>query len=282
MSYIQRICDLSRRGDMKTISDMMKGYYLDNKKHPWDKISKNILTFLQKELSNEKQSEILILVRAAIFGALDILSFGLIQEIATEDILNAFTKEEDWKLGRRNARNLCLDIADKLISERETRYLIPSALERDGFGFLNTRIEEARWEEFEKAKPTVVKGKLKLGKLEKSVIGSKFLREQMIMDTEIDANDEKAEALLEAYELQLVELEVDRSSRIKPSAPTEQITLNGKPVFENDEDEEKEEKTRKKTSKADQTPLTDFLSEEKKSSKTAKKRSTKKKGGRKK
>ena len=267
---------------MKTISDTMKGYYSDKKKHPWDKITKNIQTFLQKESSKDRQSEVLILMRAAVFGALDILSFGLVQEVATENILDAFTKEVDWKLGRRSARNLCLDVADKLIAKRNTRYLIPSALERDGFGFLNQRIDEAQWEEFKKAKPTAVKGKLNLSKLEKSVIGSKFLREQMIMETEIDKKDERAEALLEAYELQLVELEIDRSSRIKPSTQTEQITLNGQPVFDNDGDEEKEEKTRKRDSKEDQTPLTDFLSEDKKPTKTPKKKDSKKKGGRKK
>jgi len=267
---------------MKTISDMMKGYYADKKKHPWNLINKNIQNFLQKETSKEKQAEILILLRAAVFGALDILSFGLVEEVTTEDILNVFAKEENWKLGRRSARNLCLDIADKLIAKRDTRYLIPSALNRDGFGFLNSRIDEAQWEEFKKAKPTIVKGKLDLSKLEKSLIGSKFLREQMIMETKIDAKDERVNGLLEAYELQLVELEVDRSSRIKPSAPTEQITLNGQPVFENDEDDDKEERTRKKKSKADQTPLTDFLSEEKKPTTKSKRRGSKKRGGRKK
>lgn len=267
---------------MKTISDMMKGYYSDKKKHPWNKVNKNIQKFLLSESSKEKQSEVLILLRAAMFGALDILSFGLVQEVSSEDIINAFTKENDWKLGRRNARNLCMDIADKLISKRDTRYLIPSALERDGFGFLNPRIDEARWEEFKDAKPVIKKGKLNLSRLERSLIGSKFLREQMIMETELDAKDERAQALLEAYELQLVELEVDRSSKVKAPTPTEQITLNGQPVFEDEEDEDKEGKTRKKASKDDQAPLTDFLSEDKKPTKTAKKRNSKKKGGRKK
>ena len=265
---------------MKTIADLMKGYYSDKNAHPWHKAINNIQTFIKNESSNDKLSETLILMRAAVFGALDILSFGLVDDIATEDIIKAFTEEKKWELGRRSARNLCLDVADKLIEKGETRYLIPSALKRDGFGFLIQRIDEAQWEVFKKVKPKVIKGELNLTNLEKSVVGSKFLREQMIMETKMDAKDPRAEALLEAYELQLIEIEVDRSSRIKPPTHTEQVTLNGQPVLENEED--KEEKVKRKSSKSDQTPLTDFLVEEEKTIKTPKKKSAKGKGGRKK
>ena len=72
-------------------------------------------------------------MRAAVFGALNILSFGLVDKVATEDIIKAFTKQESWKLGRRSARNLCLDVADTLIEKGDTRYLTPSALKRDVF-----------------------------------------------------------------------------------------------------------------------------------------------------
>ncbi|MHA1613273.1 MAG: hypothetical protein ACTSYJ_00335, partial [Candidatus Thorarchaeota archaeon] len=263
-----------------TVASLIKGYYSDKNDNPWHKVSKNIQTFIKKESSKNKLSETLILLRAGVFAALDILSFGLIDEITTTDIIQAITAEDTWKLGRRSARNLCLDTADKLIEKGNTRYLTPSALKRDGFGFLIPRIEEVQWEKFKKAKPKVAKGGLNLSKLEKSVIGSKFLREQMIMETKIDAKDPRIETLLEAYELQLVEIEINRSSRIKPPAPTEQITLNGQPVF--DEDEDKEEKIKRKTFKGNQTPLTDFLSEEKKVAKTPKKKSSKKTRGRKK
>ena len=265
---------------MKTVADMIKGFYSDKTENPWHKVNKNVQTFIKKETSKDKLSETLILLRAGVFGALDILSFGLIDEITTTDIIQAIIAEDTWKLGRRSARNLCLDTADRLIEKGNTRYLTPSALKRDGFGFLIPRIEEVQWEKFKKAKPKVTKGGLNLAKLEKSVIGSKFLREQMIMETKIDAKDPRIETLLEAYELQLVEIEINRSSRIKPPAPTEQITLNGQPVF--DEDEDKEEKSKRKTSKGDQTPLTDFLSEEKKVATTPKKKSSKKTRGRKK
>jgi len=277
MSYIQKICDFSRRGDIETVVELVKGYYSKKDENPWHKVNNNIKMFIKKETSRDKLSETLILLRAAVFSALDILSFGLVDEIATSDIIEAFTREDNWKLGKRTARNHCVDIADKLIEKGTTRYFIPSALKRDGFGFLISRIEEAQWEEFKKAKPKVVKGGLDLSKLEKSILGSKFLRDQMIMETKIDVKDPRAESLLEAYDLQIVEIEVDRSSIIKPHPPTEQITLNGQPVFE--DDEEKEEKTKRRKSKGDQTPLSDFLSEEKKVVKTPKKTISRKKRG---
>ncbi|MGY5878663.1 MAG: hypothetical protein RTV31_00375 [Candidatus Thorarchaeota archaeon] len=262
---------------MKTVADLIKGYYSDRNENPWHKVNTNIQRFIKKETSKDRLSETLILMRAAVFSSFDILSFGLVDEIATSEIVKAFTTEETWKLGRRKARNHCLDVADKLITKRKTRYLTPSALKRDGFGFLVPKVEEAQWEEFKKAKPKATKGELDLSKLEKSVIGAKFLRDQMIMESKIDSKDPRAEALLDAYDLQIVEIEVDRSSLIRPPAPTEQVTLNGQPVFE--EDEEKEEKTRRKTTKGDQTPLTDFLSEDKKTTKAPKKKSSRKKRG---
>ena len=265
---------------MKTVADSIKGYYSDKTEHPWNKVNRNIQTFIKKEKSKEKLSEILILMRAAVFGALDILSFGLVDKVATEDIIKGFTKEESWKLGRRSARNLCLDVADKLIEKGDTRYLTPSALRRDGFGFLISRIEEAQLEKFKKAKPKVLKKELDLTKLEKSVLGSKFLRDQMVMETKIDAKDPRVEQIIEAYDLQLVEIELDRVSTVKSPTETEQITLNGQPVF--DDDEEKEEKVKRKARKGDQASLTDFLTEEKKPVKTPRKKSSRKKGGRKK
>ena len=73
------------------------------------------------------------------------------------------------------------------------------------------------------------------------------------METKLDAKDPRAEGLIESFELQLVEIEVDRSSQVKPPTPTEQVTLNGKPVFEDEED--KDGKVKKKKTKGDQTPL---------------------------
>ena len=210
-------------------------------------------------------SETLLLLREAVFGALDILSFGLISEVSTLEVLAILTNEPNWNAGRRRVRNHCLDIAEGLIEKGKVRYLLPSALKRDDFGFLVPRVEEAQWDNFMKAKPKVSRGKLNLSKLEESVLGSRFLSEQMIMETKLNFDDPRIPTLLEAYELQLVEIEVNRSTRIQPAGPTEQVTLNGGIVQENEE--EKEPSTKKRKQAEVVSPLTDFLEETSKKSK---------------
>jgi hypothetical protein len=259
LAYVQKICDLSRRGDMNAVVDMLKGFYRDSKTNPWHRIYKDTRTYLEKENSKTKASETLLLLREAIFGALDILSFGLIAEISTDDILNLLASESHWNAARRKVRNHCLDIAEELISNGNVRYLLPSALKRDDFGFLIPRVEEVQWENFVKAKPKISRGKLDLSKLEKSILGSHFLSEQMIMEAKLNSDDPRVPLLLEAYELQLVEIEVNRSVRTHPVTQTEQATLNGGIVAE--AEEEKEVSTKKHKYTEDVAPLTDFLEE---------------------
>ncbi|TFG32101.1 hypothetical protein EU527_10875 [Candidatus Thorarchaeota archaeon] len=245
------------------MTDLMKGYYSDKTKNPWHTVFKDIQKFGEKIDAQHELMEILILIREAVFGALGILSFGLVSEISTARIIDAFTSEKDWNIGRQKARNHCLDVIDGLIEKGEVRYLLPSSLKREAFGFLVGRIEEVELEEFRKAKPTISRGKLNLSKLEKSIIGSKFLREHMIAETRLDANDPRVEMVQEAYELQLVELEFERTTRTPAPLDTEQITLNGQPV-ETIEDE-KASSSRKRKASEIQTPLTEFIGETKQS-----------------
>ncbi|MFW9959182.1 MAG: hypothetical protein ACFFCT_14015 [Candidatus Odinarchaeota archaeon] len=256
---------MSRRGDMSAVADLLKAYYRDSKANPWHQIYKDIQMYWQKEHPKEDISEILLLLREAIFGALEILCFGLVSEISTPKILTLLTSELNWNAGRRAARNYCLNVAEELIAQGKVRYLLPSALKRDDFGFLIPRVEEAQWDNFMKAKPKISRGKLDLSKLEESVLGSRFLSEQMIMETKLDSSDPRVSVLLEAYELQLVEIEVNRSSRIQPAALTEQITLNGGVVQEIEEEKETSTKKRKQVEVV--TPLTDFLEVSSKKSK---------------
>jgi hypothetical protein len=244
---------------MSAVADMLKGYYKDNKANPWHRLYKDIQMYWKKEHPKEDVSETLLLLREAVFGALDILSFGLITEISTDDVLSLLTSEANWSAARRRVRNHCLDIAEGLIAKGNVRYLLPSALKRDNFGFLIPRVEEAQWENFMKAKPKISRGKLDLSKLEKSILGSQFLSEQMVMETKLDSDDPRVPALLEAYELQLVEIEVNRSVKIQPIVQTEQVTLNGGIVQETEE--EKETPTKKRKQPESVTPLTDFLKE---------------------
>lgn len=234
---------------------------------------KDIQKYGEKQETEEDLQEILILIREAVFAALEILSFGLISEIQTPDIIQAFISEKDWNLGRRKARNLCLNIVDRLIKNGDVRYLLPSSMKREGFGFLVSRIEEIELEHFRKARPTITKGKLNLSKLEKSIIGSKFLRDQMVIETKMNADDPRIETIQEAYDLQLVELEFERTTRTRVPQDTEQITLNGQPVEVLGD--EKTSSSRKRRSSEVQSPLTEFITESKSSSK--KKKSSKSK-----
>jgi hypothetical protein len=247
------------------IADLLKGYYKDRETNPWHQIYKNIQSYWQKEFPKEDVSETLLLLREAVFGALDILSFGLISDISTQDVLSTITSESNWITGKRRVRNLCIDVAEKLIAKGEVRYLLPSALKRDDFSFLIPRIEDVQWENFLKAKPKITRGKLDLSKLEKSILGSTFLREQMIMETKLSDDDPRVPVLLEAYELQMLEIEVNRSNRVQPPALTEQITLNGGTVQEIAEEKEVFPKKRKQAEFV--APLTDFLEEPNKKAK---------------
>jgi hypothetical protein len=266
---------------MTAVVDSLKGYYKDKEENPWHRVYKDIQTYWEKDNPNENVSECLILLREAIFGALNILSFGLIAEISTMDVLAQLTGETNWAAGRRNAGNLCLDIADELIAKRQVRYLLPSALMRDDFGFLVPRIEEAQWQNFIDARPKIRRKKLDLSKLEASILGSKFLRDQMVMELKLDSEDPRVSAILEAYDLQLVEIEVDRSTKVQQPAPTEQVTLNGEII--QDREDEKEISSKKRRQKEAVIPLTEFLENSattKKSKKTTEK-PTKKDGRRK-
>ncbi|MFW9769851.1 MAG: hypothetical protein ACFFF9_09800 [Candidatus Thorarchaeota archaeon] len=284
LAYVHKIAELSRRGDIDAVAELMKGYFSNKKSLPWDRMYKDIETYWNRENSKISATETLILLRDAIFGALDILSLSIALNISTSDLLSLFVKEKTWKEGRRSVRNRCIELVEGLLKKKKTRLLVPSALKRDGFGFLIDEVEEVEMALFKKAKPELKKaGKKKkvldLAPLQKVRMGCKFLREQMVMENELPGNDPRIAPLLEAYDNFLVEYEIDRRSAIPEEIETEQVTLNGKPVSE--EVDEKTIRSKRKTVKDVQSPLTDFI-EEKKSMKPPRKGSSKKKGGRKK
>ena len=261
----------------------MKGYFTDKKTNPWHTMFKNLEKYWSKDSPKKDATETLILLRDAVFGAFDILSLSVALDVPTSEFIMLFTKETNWKEGRRKVRNRCIELVEKLTKKKKTRYLVPSALRRDGFGFLVPDIEEAELTLFKKAKPEMKKVPkrkkqvLDLSRLEKSQTGSKFLREQMVMEVHLEKGDPRIPTILEAYEQFLIEFEVDIGAAIPEPVPTEQVTLNGKPVTELEE--EKAKPTKKAPKKAEQSPLTDFI-EEKPSSK--KKKKSKKPSGQKK
>lgn len=256
----------------------MKGYFSNKKTNPWHTIYKDIEKYWTKENPKKDLEEHLLLLRDAVFGALDILSLSIALEVPTSDFVTIVTSESNWKEGRRKVRNKCIELVEELSKKRKTRYLVPSALKRDGFGFLVSNIEEAELEAFRRAKPKMKKlpkkkkQVLDLKPLEKCGAGSRFLREQMLMDTHLEKGDPRIPTILEAYENFLIELEVDIGSSLQEPVPTEQVTLNGKPVAEIEEPKPKSGKRKRK--KDEQSPLTDFIDEKPKSEKKKSKKSS--------
>jgi hypothetical protein len=267
---------------MNAVADLMKGYYLDKKTHPWDTIYNDIEKYWTREYPKKDVIETLILLRDAVFGALEILSLSIALDVTTSELITLFTKETTWKEGRRQIRNRCIELVEELTRKKKTRYLVPSALKRDGFGFLVSGINDAELETFKKAKPKMKKIPKKkkeildLAPLEKSQLGSRFLREQMVMETQIEAGDPRIPTLLEAYDYFLVEQEIDMSSSIPELVPTEQVTLNGTPVSE--VVDEKAGHSKRPRDKDIQSPLTDFIMEKE----VTKKKKSKKPSGEKK
>ena len=282
LAYVHKICELSKRGDMSAVANMIKGYYSDKNAHPWHNIYKDVEKYWTREHPKKDVTETLILLRDAVFGALEILSLSIAADVPTAEFVAIFTKESNWKDGRRQIRNKCIELVEQMTKKRKTRYLVPSALKRDGFGFLVSGIEDAELEAFKKAKPVLKKVPKKkkqildLKPLEKSQIGSRFLREQMVMETQIEKGDPRIPLILEAYDHFLVELEIDMSSSIPEPVPTEQVTLNGTSLAE--PKEEKETPSKKSRKKVEQSPLTDFIEEKP----VAKKKKSKKPSGQKK
>ena len=250
---------------MSAVTDLMKGYYSDRDTHPWHTIYKDIQKYWTRDHPKKDATETLILLRDAVFGALEILSLSIAIDVHTSEFVTLFTKESTWKEGRRQVRNKCIELVEQLTKKGKTRYLVPSALKRDGFGFLVQDIEDAELATFKKAKPKMKKVPKKkkqildLAPLEKCQIGSRFLREQMIMETQIEKGDPRIPTILESYDHFLVELEIDIGLSIPEPVPTEQVTLNGTPVTAVEDDKKvPSKKTRKKV---EQSPLTDFIEE---------------------
>lgn len=250
---------------MGAVADHMKGYFADKKAHPWNTIYRDIEKYWTRAHPKKDVKETLILLRDAVFGALEILSLSIALDVPTSEFVAILTKETSWKEGRRKVRNKCIELVEELTRRRKTRYLVPSALKRDGFGFLVSEIENTELETFKKAKPKLKKVPKKkkqvldLVPLEKSRLGSRFLKEQMFMETQIEKGDPRIPTILEAYDHFIVDLEIDLSSSIPEPVPTEQVTLNGAPVAETGD--EKEVPSKRPRKKVVQPPLTDFIEE---------------------
>jgi hypothetical protein len=266
------------------VAGLIQGYYTDRYAHPWRTIFNDIEKHWTRENQKKDVSEAIVLLRDAVFSAFDILSLSIALDIQTREIVSLFTNESNWKDGRRRVRSKCIELAEQMIKKRKTRYLIPSALKRDGFGFLISDLQNAELETFKKARPKIGKipkrkcTVLDLRPLEKSRLGSKFLKEQMVMEHFLEKKDSRVPIILEAFDRFLIDYEIDSSSSAAEPVPTEQITLNGTPVSEIAS--EKADASKRVLAKEVQSPLSDYIemsSHPKKNRKKSKKPSKQKK-----
>jgi len=289
--FVHKIADLSSRGDIEAITELLKGYWKDKRTYPWHRLYATIETQWEKENPDKDLQETLILLRDAIFASLEMLSLSLALNIPASKVLGMVCKGASWKDGRRLARAECSTLVMDLIDKGDLGNLTPSALERDGMGFLLASLHEAHLKEFKMAGPKTKDGKLDLKAVSRTMYGRRLLREKTIAASSMDEADPAAVELLEAYDNLILELEIADASRIIPVGPTEQVTLNGK-LIEDSADKSEIHKTKEPTPSV-QAPLAEYLTATAKGSspkvrkrKTSKRKRSKKspatkKGGRK-
>lgn len=274
LAFVDAICDMTRRGDIVGIIESQKKFWKDKKSNPWHRIHKLIETHWKKEKEGIDASETLILLRDAIFASFDIHSLSLALDIPTHEIIEMFVKGKSWKDGRRTVRTFCSKTITEFIKNGNLDYLENESLHRDGFGYLVPSLSEKHLDIYKKARPKIKDGVLDLRPLARSVIGRRIFRDLQITKGELKEKNPLASQLFEQYDLLLMDLEIDGSTDSLLLGPTEQLTLNGKPIEEITEiDEEKPAK--KRHAKGVQVPLTEYLPEKKEKKKP--KESTKRK-----
>jgi hypothetical protein len=200
-------------------------------------------------------------------------------DVTAQEVLAIVLKGKNWNEGRRDARSFCSMEATQHISKQNLDFLDSLSLKRDGFGYLIPQLDEARLDQYRKARPTKEKGNLILKPLARSVYGKRILRNFMITSPTIKASEDQAKQLLSEYDNYLIELETDTSRTEIPSGPTEQLTLEGEPVSL-EEDAMTAPSEEEKPEKGVQAPLSEYIPSQKKKKPTAKEASRKRRKGR--
>ena len=261
---------MSIRGDISAFTSLLKGYWEDKKKFPWNKVYSVLDNYWEKERPGEDIGVTLLHIRDGIFGSLDIHSVSLALDCPTSKIIEILLKGKDWNDGRKKTRLFCSKEVSKMISIQELDYLNSESLSRDGFGYLVEQLVEAQLEQYRQSKPKKEKNSLDIKALQKSVHGRNLLRELGITNSSLSMKSPEAGNLLQAYENRLIELETDTSRIEFLSGPAEQLTLEGEPV-EEIQSKEEEKKTKTKGTEEHQTPLTEYMTG-KKASRTRRKK----------
>ncbi len=129
---------------MTLLTSRLQGYWEDKRKYPWHRIYSMIEKHWEKAGIDEDLGDVLILIRDAVFGALDIHSLSLAIDTPTADILDILLKAKDWSEGKKHVRNYCAKEIKTLVSKMKLDYLDDRALARDGFGYLVEDLRNAQ------------------------------------------------------------------------------------------------------------------------------------------
>ncbi len=260
LEFVRSMCETIRRGDMSAVRESLKGFWDDKETNPWDRVYTDIEKYWAKEHPDEELAETLLLLRDGVFASLDIQSLTLPSKIATSDLLEMVLSEETWKSGRRAARNHCVGLLVKQISNGHLNHIEDIGLELDGFGYLLDELREARLDKYREAEPDIKRKYAYLEPLRKSREGRRLLRNLSITEDRLAKDDPRFEELMEAYELALVDMEVDLSSSEAFPDSTRQVTLNGETI-EGHTAEERRKMKKKRGAKGEQEALTEFINE---------------------
>ncbi|MHA1481465.1 MAG: hypothetical protein ACTSQZ_08590 [Candidatus Thorarchaeota archaeon] len=271
LAFVDAICDMARRGDIFGIVESQKKYWKNKKSSPWHRVHKLIETHWKKEKEGIDASETLILLRDAVFGSLDIHSLSLAIDTPTHEIIEMFVKGKSRKDGRRAVRTFCSKTVTELIKKGNLDYLETASLHRDGFGYLVPSLSEKHLEIYKNARPKKEDGAYDLKPLARSIIGRRIFRDLQITKASLDGKDPLVSQLLENYDHLLLDLEIDGSTDSLPLGPTEQLTLNGRPIEEITEIEA-EKPSKKRRTKEVQVPLTEYLPQKKEKKKPTKRK----------
>jgi hypothetical protein len=264
LTFVDTICELTRRGDIYGCELLLRQYWSNKTSAPWHLIHNHVQKYWSSEHPTIKMEDALLLIRDAVFGSLGMHSLSLQLEVPTSEVLGKLLSGSDWKDGKRKVRAHYAKALSDSIDMGRFEYLEPSALRRDGFGYLVTQLEAAQLKELKAAKPAVGDKVIDLKSLHRSVLGRRLLRDNAVSEASLPSDDPRSDQLLQAYEHTLLELEIDASASLSDTGPTEQLTLNGTPVIDTSTDGKI-----KGTQKIDarmQEPLTDYIAGEAKSS----------------
>jgi len=286
IAYVRSICDMTRRGDINRVAEAIRGYWTNKRAHPWHRIVKELSEKGRRVLEKNELEETTALLRDAVFAALDMLSLSVALDLTTRELLDIVLKEKSWRNGRREARAYCAQLVAGLIAKGRVDYLIPSALERDGFGYLVPDLLQAQLDQLQNAKPKLKDGAYDLSALHRSVLGRLLLRDFEVTGRTLPEDDPRAKELLEGFEHLVLEKELEQSERAIRPLDTAQVTLNGEIVEDTEPPEAPETERVEEKAPEVQLPLTEYIApaeDMKKAKKTStKKRATKKTSSKKK